>query len=170
MDVVDPREEYDDLVEAREEVRLDPAEFREFRDSEAVAAGWAAGGAVFDDRGRLLLVRNPEGVWLLPGGVLEPSESLATAARREVREETGIEIEPRRPVAIRESVASQGGESRSFRFVVLSATATDTTIADDPGLVDEPIAGAAWVEGLPDRLYQRNFYERLLAEIPDWDG
>ncbi len=35
-----------------------------------------------------------KGWWSLPGGALETGESLADGVRREVREETGLEIEP----------------------------------------------------------------------------
>ena len=47
-----------------------------------------------DDDGRVLLVRHVEGRWQLPGGAVDPDERPADAARREAREETGIEIEP----------------------------------------------------------------------------
>lgn len=33
------------------------------------------------------------GVWALPGGMLETNETLAACGRREVREETGLEVE-----------------------------------------------------------------------------
>ena len=56
-----------------------------------------AGAVVKDGMGRLLLVRRgrppSKGAWSLPGGRVEPGETHAEAARREVREETGLEVE-----------------------------------------------------------------------------
>ena len=55
-----------------------------------------AGAVVRDDKGRLLLVRRGHepsaGLWSLPGGRIEPGESAAEAAAREVREETGLDV------------------------------------------------------------------------------
>jgi len=51
--------------------------------------------AVVERAGRLLLVRraNPpdEGLWGFPGGRVEPGETVADAAVRELREETGVD-------------------------------------------------------------------------------
>lgn len=49
---------------------------------------------VLDDRGRVLLGRRADnGLWAIIGGSLEPGESLEDAARRELREETGLEVD-----------------------------------------------------------------------------
>jgi len=53
---------------------------------------------VVDDEGRVLLARRkfePEaGKWDVPGGFLEEDEEPLDGLRRELREETGLEIEP----------------------------------------------------------------------------
>ncbi|HEY2834043.1 MAG TPA: NUDIX domain-containing protein [Sporichthyaceae bacterium] len=54
------------------------------------------GAVVHDDDHRLLMIRraNPPGVgtWSLPGGRVEGDESDAEAVRREVAEETGLQV------------------------------------------------------------------------------
>src|SRR2546428_7647488 len=58
---------------------------------------FSAGGLVVDERGRVLLIRardlRNQPVWTLPKGTLDPGESSADAALREVREETGYRCE-----------------------------------------------------------------------------
>ena len=55
-----------------------------------------AGAVVRDERGRLLLIKRAHepaaGRWTVPGGRVEPGETAAEAAAREVREETGLEV------------------------------------------------------------------------------
>jgi 8-oxo-dGTP pyrophosphatase MutT (NUDIX family) len=46
---------------------------------------------VFDAQDRLLLTRRSDtGEWAIPGGMMEPGETFAQTARREVEEETGL--------------------------------------------------------------------------------
>ena len=55
-------------------------------------------GALILRRDRILMAQRGKqpliGWWSLPGGALETGEALADAVRREVREETGLDIRP----------------------------------------------------------------------------
>ncbi|MEU9120234.1 NUDIX domain-containing protein [Streptomyces sp. NPDC048506] len=54
----------------------------------------AASAVVTDNRGRILLQRRTDnGLWALPGGGMEMTESLPETAVREVKEETGLDVE-----------------------------------------------------------------------------
>ncbi|WP_371643528.1 NUDIX domain-containing protein [Streptomyces sp. NBC_00597] len=62
--------------------------------SKLVLHSVSVAGAVLREDGRLLAIRRAdEGTWELPGGVLELTESPEAGVRREVLEETGIEVE-----------------------------------------------------------------------------
>jgi len=57
--------------------------------------------AVIFEEGRVLLQRRDDtGRWGLPGGGVEPGESVRQALIREVREETGLEVEPLRLIGV----------------------------------------------------------------------
>ena len=61
----------------------------------------AALGIILDDnRSKILLVKRRDvPVWVLPGGGIDPGESPEEAVRREIKEETGLEVEVVRKVA-----------------------------------------------------------------------
>lgn len=60
----------------------------------------AVAAVVRDDRGRVLIQRSRHGVWSLPAGAMEPGESPAEAAAREVYEETGLRVRAERVLGV----------------------------------------------------------------------
>ena len=63
-------------------------------------------GAIVIEKGRVLLVRHrKEGsydFWVAPGGGVIGTEDIFQAAKREVKEETGLDAEPLRPIYLEE--------------------------------------------------------------------
>lgn len=123
---------------------------------------WVA-AVVVDERGRALLVRNrwSDG-WVPPGGSVEPDEPPRDAAVREVREETGVAVTVREPLAVVEETF-ECGDRAAWGHRVVYAAATEApapAVADDPGLDGEGIEAAAWFDDLPGRVEYRGLVER----------
>jgi len=55
---------------------------------------------IFSPEGVLLQRRDDNRLWGLPGGGVEPGESVTEAVIREVFEETGLRVEPRRLIGV----------------------------------------------------------------------
>ena len=89
---------------------------REFPDTPLVGVG-----AVIVDEGRVLLVRRGteplQGEWSLPGGLLEVGESLMAGVVREVREETGLTVEPVELIELLDRIHREGERVR-YHYVI----------------------------------------------------
>ena len=96
--------------------------------------------------GRVLIVRRArppaEGLFTLPGGVVEAGETLVEAIVREVREETGMTIEPVALAGHRE-VLTRAADGRVERHFVILAFAA-RWLMGEPSLSNE-IAESRWV-------------------------
>ncbi|HET7172895.1 MAG TPA: NUDIX domain-containing protein [Nocardioidaceae bacterium] len=93
------------------------------------------GAVIRDAAGRLLMVRRghppSEGSWSIPGGRVEPGESLEHAVRREVTEETGLAVEVGR-VAGRADIPGAGSSTYDVTdFFCTAANGAEVTAGDD---------------------------------------
>ena len=102
------------------------------------------GAVIKDDRGRLLLIKRGHapgaGLWSLPGGRIEPGETDAEALVREMREETGLAVEPGQLIGTVRRPAQDGDV-----FDIRDYTATITGGLLQPG---DDAADARWVDAI----------------------
>jgi ADP-ribose pyrophosphatase YjhB (NUDIX family) len=118
-------------------------------------------GAVIVDGGRLLMVRRAKdpgrGLWSVPGGHVERGEYLGDAVRREVREETGLDIEVEGLIGFFEVLGDE------YHYVILDFMAHP--VAGDLGAgtdVDE-------VEWVPlDQVTRRECTPRFVELLTAW--
>jgi 8-oxo-dGTP diphosphatase len=103
----------------------------------------AVGAIVFSGDHVLLVQRATPpgaGLWTVPGGKLEPGETLAAAVVREVREETGLAVTCGALVAVIERV------SPGFHYVILDYLATLADAATSPApTAGDDVGAARWV-------------------------
>ncbi|HVY94651.1 MAG TPA: NUDIX hydrolase [Bryobacteraceae bacterium] len=80
-------------------------------------------GALIIDGNRILLVergREPlKGYWSLPGGAVETGELLRDALRREVREETGLEVEVVHLIEIFERIMPGENGRTEYHYILM---------------------------------------------------
>jgi 8-oxo-dGTP diphosphatase len=118
---------------------------REFPDAPIVGVG-----AVVVDQGRVLLVqrgREPsKGKWSLPGGMLELGESLEDGVRREVAEETGLEVKAIELVELIDRVLRETGpEGERVRYHYVIADYLCRVVGGSLQAGSDA-AGVRWVE------------------------
>jgi 8-oxo-dGTP diphosphatase len=80
-------------------------------------------GALIFDGGRILMAQRGKaplmGQWSLPGGLVETGESLENAVRREVLEETGLEVKPLSVLEIFERIMRNAEGAVEYHYVLL---------------------------------------------------
>lgn len=120
--------------------------------AERVRPTVAVGGIALDERERVLLIQRgrppAEGAWSIPGGRVELGETLHQACVREMREETGLEVEIGPVVEVLDRITRDDGgdgERIAFHYVII-----DFLVRVAGGALRSPEAGddardARWI-------------------------
>lgn len=101
------------------------------------------GGIVFNNRKQVLMIQRNQppamGFWSIPGGKLEPGESLAEACQREIKEETGLETTVKNIVAIVER------RIEGFHYVIIDYLALLREGENILPVAQSDVAEARWI-------------------------
>jgi ADP-ribose pyrophosphatase YjhB (NUDIX family) len=119
---------------------------------------WAIALVVVREGDRFVLVEeNRDRGWYLPAGRVEHGESLVDGARREVREESGLEVELDGILRIEHTPALAARDAAARLRVVFLAHPVGGTLKTTP---DDESLGAAWV-----RLAELHRYRLRSTEV-----
>jgi 8-oxo-dGTP diphosphatase len=117
-------------------------------------------GIVFNNQKQILLIQRNQppamGFWSVPGGKLEPGESLVEACQREIKEETGLDTEVKNIVAVVER------RVEGFHYVIIDYLALLVDKESTQPIAQSDVSEARWVS--LDKLADYDLVEGL-AEI-----
>lgn len=106
---------------------MSPTDEKEMAERGYPSLPQVAVGAVVFNANRVLLVRRgqapAEGQWAIPGGRVELGESLARAAEREIREETGILVAAGEPLYVFDVIDRDAVGKIRFHYVIVDLAA-----------------------------------------------
>ncbi len=104
-------------------------------------------GAVVRRGSAVLLVQRGQppnaGQWTVPGGKVQPGESLQQAAEREIREETGVMVQAGEPVFCFDIIERNADASLRYHYVIVDLLAD--YVSGEPQAADDA-RDAAWIE------------------------
>jgi 8-oxo-dGTP diphosphatase len=160
-------DDYGSVAVVEKTWRVDPESYDRFRERLRADAAGGAGIWLTNDAGEVLLVRNAgDDGWGDPGGKVEAGESFEAAAKRETREETGVEAE-------------LTGLNDVHRVAVRDAADPDRPAVIDPIVVfdgryvggeprprDGEIAAVEWFRSPPETVLYEEVRTREYPAVP----
>lgn len=69
----------------------------------------ATAGFVINDLNQILLVKDNRKGWLFPGGIVENRENIIEALKREIKEESGIDVEVEKLICVSSNISEHPG-------------------------------------------------------------
>lgn len=125
-------------------------------------------GAVVRRGTAVLLVQREQapnaGQWTVPGGKVQPGETLQQAAQREVREETGVIVQAGEPVFCFDIIERNTDASLRYHYVIVDLLAE--YVSGEPRAADDA-RDAAWIEPeVLSRLDVNAMTRQLLGRLP----
>jgi 8-oxo-dGTP diphosphatase len=118
----------------------------------------AVAAVIWNDRREVLLIRRTKeprkGQWSLPGGKVEFGESIEDAARREVLEETGLEVALLGLAGVAETILDASVGAADVHFVLIDYSAR---VVSGEAKAASDAADATW------------FSQDAIRELPLWD-
>jgi 8-oxo-dGTP diphosphatase len=103
-------------------------------------------GALIIEDGRILLVERGKeplkGFWSIPGGIVETGEKLEEGIRREVLEETGLDVEPYSMFEIFERIIPDGEGKPEYHYVLIDYLCR--RLSGEPAAASD-VSRVAWV-------------------------
>ncbi|GAB1329431.1 NUDIX hydrolase [Streptomyces sennicomposti] len=132
----------------------------------------AASAVVTDEQGRVLLQRRRDSdLWALPGGGMEMDDSLPGTAVREVKEETGLDVEITGLVGTytdpRHVIAYSDGEVRRQFNICFTARVTGGELAISDESTELRFVDPRELDSLPMHHTQRLRLRHFLEQRPD---
>ncbi len=129
----------------------------------------AARAVIRDGQGRVLFIRRRDnGLWAMPAGSQELDESILDCLKREVKEETGLDVIAATPMAIYSQLSIVTGYGDPYHLFMVQFLVDDWSgelVTETDETLDARFFG---LDELPEDML--DFYQQVLDDLRKYDG